>query len=117
MTTPDFERLGSILTRLAHVIETRRGDNPSSSYVASKLAKGAEHCAKKVGEEAVEVAMAAVQTATDGDRAALVAESADLLFHLLVLWAATDVTPDAVAAELERREGVSGHAEKAARPG
>ncbi len=115
MTQPDFERLGAILTRIAHVIEERRGQDPSTSYVAAKLAKGVEHCAKKVGEEAVETAMAAVLAETKGAPEALVAESADLLFHLTILWAATGITPDAVAAELERREGVSGHAEKAAR--
>ncbi len=116
MEKSDFDRLAVILNHLGSVIDERRGADPSTSYVAAKLAKGVEHCAKKVGEEAVETAMAAVQLTPSGPRDALVAESADLLFHLMILWAMTDVTPDAVAAELERREGVSGHAEKAARP-
>ncbi len=112
-STPD---LGAVLARLGAVIETRRGQDPSTSYVAAKLSKGVEHCAKKVGEEAVETAMAAVQLAGGGARERIVSESADLLFHLLILWASSGVTGQDVAAELARREGISGHAEKAARP-
>lgn len=107
--------LGPVLERLSAVIEARRGSDPSTSYVAAKLAKGIEHCAKKVGEEAVETAMAAVQASGEGARDRIVAESADLLFHLMILWAASGVRAQDVAAELERREGTSGHVEKAAR--
>ncbi len=101
-----------MLERLGGVIAARREAPSDTSYVASTLAKGVEHCAKKLGEEAVETAMAAVA----GPKEHLVSESADLLFHLLILWDAAGVDPAAVAAELERREGTSGHTEKANRP-
>ena len=99
------------LSRLFATIRSRRGADPTSSHTAALFAKGTPAIAKKVGEEAVETALAGVA----GDRAALVGESADLLYHLLVLWAAREVTPADVFAELERREGISGVAEKAAR--
>ena len=101
----------TVLSRLFATIRSRRGADPNSSHTAALLAKGPPAIAKKVGEEAVETALAGVT----GDRAALVGESADLLYHLLVLWAAREVTPAEVFAELERREGSSGVAEKAAR--
>ena len=101
----------AILSRLFATIRSRRGADPNSSHTAALFAKGPPAIAKKVGEEAVETALAGVT----GDRAALVGESADLLYHLLVLWAAREVTPAEVFAELERREGTSGVAEKAAR--
>ena len=101
----------AILSRLFATIRSRRGADPNSSHTAALFAKGPPAIAKKVGEEAVETALAGVT----GDRAALVGESADLLYHLLVLWAAREVTPAEVFAELERREGSSGVAEKAAR--
>jgi len=82
-----------------------------ASYTAKLLSQGVEKCAKKFGEEAVEVALAAVS----GDRKHLAAESADVLYHLLVLWAAGGITPEDVYAELERRERQSGLAEKASR--
>ncbi len=100
----DFTRLA----RLCETIEARRHAAPETSYVASLLAGGPEKAAKKLGEEAVEAVLAAAA----GDRAALVHESADLLFHLLVLWAACGVAPADVMAELARREGVSGLEEK-----
>ena len=99
------------LARLAALVAERRDADPDVSYVARLLAKGPAKVAQKVGEEAVETVIAAVA----GDRAGVVSESADLLFHLSVLWVASGVTPDEVAAELARREGVSGIAEKAGR--
>ena len=81
------------------------------SYTAKLLSQGVEKCAKKFGEEAVETALAAVS----GNKAHLAAESADALYHLLVLWAAAGITPDDVYAALKARESQSGLAEKAAR--
>jgi len=99
------------LDRLAATIQTRKGADPESSWTAKLLAKGPEKCAEKFGEEAVEAIIEAVK----GDREKLTAEAADVLYHLLVMLAARDVTLDQVLAELERREGTSGLAEKAAR--
>jgi len=99
------------LDTLAATIAARRGADPSSSYVAKLLAGGAPLIAKKLGEEAVETVIAAM----GDDRAALTAEVADLMFHLLVLLEAKGVTLADVEAELARREGLSGIAEKAAR--
>lgn len=99
------------LIRLAATIAARRGADPGTSWTAKLLAAGPETCARKFGEEAVEAVIEAVQ----GDRARLTAEAADVLYHLLVMLAARDIGLDAVLAELERREGTSGIAEKAAR--
>jgi phosphoribosyl-ATP pyrophosphohydrolase len=99
------------LARLAATIVARRGADPDSSYVARLHAKGLGKIAQKVGEEAVECVIAALSE----DAAALTGEAADLLFHLLVLLDAKGVALEAVLAELDRREGVSGIAEKAAR--
>ena len=99
------------LERLADTIENRRGGDPDESWTANLLAKGPEKCAEKFGEEAVEAVIEAVK----GDRARLTAEAADVLYHLLVMLAARDVTLSDVLAELERREGRSGIAEKAGR--
>jgi phosphoribosyl-ATP pyrophosphohydrolase len=104
--------LGAQIDALARVIAQRRGADPASSYTAKLLAAGPAKCAKKLGEEGVEAALAAVS----GDRDALAAEAADVLYHLLVTLAACDVAPEAVAAALAKREGTSGIAEKAARP-
>lgn len=101
----------SALERLSATIATRKGADPESSWTAKLLAKGPEKCAEKFGEEAVEAIIEAVK----GDRAALNAEAADVLYHLLVMLAARDVTLDDVLAELERREGTSGIAEKKSR--
>jgi len=103
----------SALDRLAATIAARKGADPDTSWTAKLLAKGPEKCAEKFGEEAVEAIIEAVR----GDRARLTAEAADVLFHLLVMLAARDVTLDDVQAELARREGTSGLAEKAARLG
>ena len=105
-----MSRLSDTIDRLAAVIETRRGADPGSSWSARLIADPAL-AAKKLAEEAVETALAAVQ----GDRTAIAAESADLLYHWLALLAATGVTVDEVAAVLEAREGKSGVAEKASR--
>ncbi|MGB8621576.1 MAG: phosphoribosyl-ATP diphosphatase [Paracoccaceae bacterium] len=99
------------LDRLAATIEARKGADPDSSWTAKLLAKGPEKAAEKFGEEAVE----AIIEAAKGDRARLTSEAADVLYHLLVMLAARDVTLDQVLAELERREGTSGLDEKAAR--
>jgi phosphoribosyl-ATP pyrophosphohydrolase len=107
------DALGPVLERLWRAIEARRGADPATSYTAKLFARGNAKIAQKFGEEAVE----AVIEGVTGDRAALTRESADVLYHLLVLWAASGVSPTDVAAELARREGVSGIAEKAARGG
>ncbi|WP_298560390.1 phosphoribosyl-ATP diphosphatase [uncultured Aliiroseovarius sp.] len=101
----------SILTQLAATIEERKSADPDSSWTAKLLAKGPEKCAEKFGEEAIEAIIAAAKN----DRENLTAEAADVLFHLLVMLAARDVALEDVLAELERREGTSGIAEKAAR--
>lgn len=96
------------LAHLYNVVQSRRDASPEESYVAKMFARGRNKMAQKVGEEAVEVAIAAVG---EGKKE-VVGESADLLFHLLVLWAETDVTPQEVLAEMQRREGISGLDEK-----
>ncbi|WP_298910428.1 phosphoribosyl-ATP diphosphatase [uncultured Aliiroseovarius sp.] len=101
----------SILTQLAATIEARKSADPDSSWTAKLLAKGPEKCAEKFGEEAIEAIIAAAKN----DRENLTAEAADVLYHLLVMLAARDVALEDVLAELERREGTSGIAEKAAR--
>lgn len=99
------------LHRLAATIADRKGADPASSWTAQLLAKGPEKCAEKFGEEAVEAIIEAVK----GDRARLTSEAADVVYHLLVMLAARDVTLNDVLAELERREGTSGIAERAGR--
>src|SRR6516225_9003280 len=103
--------LGAVLDRLWQVIQSRRNADPQSSYTARLFARGRAKIAQKLGEEAVE----AVIEGVGENSAALIAESADLIYHLLVLWAAAGVSPEDVAAELTRREGTSGIAEKRAR--
>ena len=95
---------------LATIIERRSGD-PATSYVARLSTKGRAKMAQKLGEEAVEVVIAAISD----DRAGIVSESADMMFHLAVLLADAGLSFDDVRAELERREGVSGLEEKAKR--
>jgi phosphoribosyl-ATP pyrophosphohydrolase len=99
------------LDRLFATIAARRGADAATSYTAKLLQDGVERCAKKFGEEAVETAIAAVA----GKKDAVIAESADVLYHLLVLWAACGVKPEEVYAALAAREGRSGHEEKASR--
>ena len=96
---------------LAAVIHARRGAQASASYTKSLLEAGVAECAKKLGEESAETVIAAIQ----GDRKAVRAEAADLVYHLLVLLEASDVSLDEVLAELSRRMGRSGHEEKASR--
>lgn len=103
--------MADILDTLEQVIRERRTGDPATSYVAKLTAKGRAKIAQKLGEEAVEAAIAAVQD----DREGLTGEAADLIFHLLVLLADTGLTLDDVRAELARREGVSGIDEKASR--
>ncbi len=105
------EESEKILQRLYATIAARKTADPGSSYTAKLLHQGRAKIAQKMGEEAVETAIAAV--AKDSD--AVVAESADLIYHLLVLWADCGVEPAEVWRKLEAREGVSGLAEKAAR--
>ncbi len=102
---------GETLSRLYATIAARKGADPETSWTAKLLAKGPEKCAEKFGEEAIEAIIEAVK----GDRERLTSEAADVLYHLLVMLAARDVTLEAVLAELDRREGTSGIAEKAAR--
>ena len=102
---------GDVLQRLAATIAARRGADPRTSYVAALFAKGHDAILKKIGEEATETVMAA----KDGDKMKVCAEVADLWFHSLVLLAHHGLAPADVLAELERREGLSGHEEKAAR--
>ena len=99
------------IDRLFATIASRKGGDPDASYTAKLLAAGVEKCAKKFGEEAVE----AVIAATGKDPKALTSESADVLYHLLTLWAAAGITPEDVYAALKAREGQSGLQEKASR--
>ena len=108
MIDPDPD---DVLARLAATIERRKDAEPGTSYVASLFAKGDDAVLKKIGEEATETVMAA----KDGDKIRLVGEVADLWFHCLVLLARHGLGPADVLRELARREGVSGHAEKASR--
>lgn len=100
-----------VLERLYAVIDSRKGADPDTSYTARLFSRGRQQIAKKLGEEAVEAVIEGIR----GDKPKLVGESADLLYHLLTLWAANNVKPQAVWNELARREGLSGIAEKAAR--
>ena len=101
-----------VLAALADEVAERRQSSPETSYTAKLLSQGAEKCAKKFGEEAVELALASVLR----DKAHITSEAADVLYHLLVLLAASDVTLSDVMAELARRRGTGGLVEKASRP-
>jgi len=103
--------MSTVLEQLAQVLEARKSATAEGSYVASLYAKGLDAILKKIGEEATETVMAA----KDGDRDRIIGETADLWFHTLVLLAHQGLSPDDVLAELERRFGLSGHAEKARR--
>ena len=106
-----MSQFSDVIDRLAATVVSRKGADPAESWTAKLLSEGPERCAKKFGEEAVETVIAAVS----GDKDATASESADVLYHLLVLLAATGVSLDEVAAKLQAREGTSGIAEKAAR--
>ena len=103
---------GTVLDRLYGVIASRRGGDPATSYTAKLFSQGAAKIAQKLGEEAVEAVIEGVR----GDGARLAQESADLLYHLLVLWAETGVAPQQVWQALEARVGRSGLEEKKSRP-
>jgi phosphoribosyl-ATP pyrophosphohydrolase len=100
-----------VVDRLYTVIQSRREADPAESHTARLFERGVEKIAQKLGEEAVETVIEAI----NGKRKAVISESADLLYHLLVLWAARGIDIDDVWAELATREGISGIAEKAAR--
>jgi phosphoribosyl-ATP pyrophosphohydrolase len=104
--------MSNALDELFATIASRKGADPSQSYTAKLLAGGIEKCAKKFGEEATEAVIAAIRK----DKTELAKESADVLYHLAVLWAASGLTPDDVYAVLKAREGTSGLEEKASRP-
>jgi phosphoribosyl-ATP pyrophosphohydrolase len=101
----------AVLERLFRTIEARRGANPETSHTAKLFQKGTKKIAQKVGEEAVELVIEAVKR----KRERTISESADLVYHLLVLWADARIDPAEIWEELARREGVSGIAEKSAR--
>jgi phosphoribosyl-ATP pyrophosphohydrolase len=103
--------MSETLATLEATIARRRGADPATSYVANLFAKGRPKMAQKLGEEAVETVIAAIR----GDRKEVVGEAADLLFHLAVLLAEMNIPLASVMAELDRREGISGIAEKASR--
>jgi phosphoribosyl-ATP pyrophosphohydrolase len=105
-----MSRLAEVLERLSAVIESRKGADPGASYTAQLLADPGR-AAKKLGEEAVETVVAALSR----DKNALAAESADLIYHWLVVLSAAGLSLDEVAARLEAREGTSGLEEKAGR--
>jgi phosphoribosyl-ATP pyrophosphohydrolase len=102
-----------VIDRLYAAILERRTADPAVSYTAKLFGRGTAKIAQKLGEEAVETAIEAVL----GNNKALIGESADLLYHLLVLWADAGVAPEDVWAELQRRQGISGLAEKQSRKG
>jgi len=109
---PDTRLLdGTCLDRLHRTIESKRSADPETSHTARLFQRGTKRIAQKVGEEAVETVIEAIR----GNRQKLVAESADLMYHLLVLWADAGVKPTDVWAELVKRDGISGIAERAAR--
>jgi phosphoribosyl-ATP pyrophosphohydrolase len=105
-----MSRLSDVIARLEAVIESRKGGDPAASWTAKLLADPA-----LAGRKLIEEAAEAVEAAESGDRDHLAAEGADVLYHLLALLAAAGVSPDAVAAKLEAREGTSGIAERASR--
>lgn len=107
------KQTAEIVDALYAVIESRRGGDPDASYTAQLLARGTGKIAEKVGEEAVETLVAALGEGPD----ALAAESADLIYHLCVLWADAGVRPEDVWAKLAARQGTSGLDEKANRDG
>ena len=114
--TAAFDMSGAtagVLDRLFEVVTSRRNADPNISHSARLLSRGTAKVAQKFGEEAVECLIEAVM----GNSSKLIGESADVLYHLIVLWVDAGVNPGEVWSELQRREGTSGIAEKAARPG
>ena len=110
-TARDEETPAAVLDRIWSVVVSRRGADPNVSHSARLLSRGTAKIAQKFGEEAVECLI----EATRGNRDALIAESADVLYHLIVMWVDGGIRPDDVWSELHRREGFSGIAERAAR--
>ncbi|NHZ44110.1 phosphoribosyl-ATP diphosphatase [Massilia aquatica] len=111
--------MSQTLARVAQTIESRKlenGGDPATSYVSRLFSKGDDAILKKIGEEATELVMAAKDARVDGDASQVLYECADLWFHSMVLLAKFDLSPQQVLDELARREGLSGLAEKAARP-
>ncbi|MCB2102933.1 MAG: phosphoribosyl-ATP diphosphatase [Rhodobacterales bacterium] len=107
------QAIETVLERLYAVIESRKSGDPETSHTARMFSRGRRKMCEKVGEESVEVVVAALTE----PRERLVSESADLLYHLMILWSDTGITPQDVGAELAKREGISGIAEKASRKG
>lgn len=103
----------AVLQQLYATVKSRKDGDSATSYVAKLFTKGTAKIAQKVGEEAVEVVIAAMGK----DKQNVIAESADLLFHLMVLWVDREVTPDDVLLELQKRRGISGIDEKKGRKG
>lgn len=103
--------MSEILRQLADVLESRKGSDPKASYVSHLYHKGLDTILKKIGEEATETVIAA----KEGDREQIIYETADLWFHSMVLLSDQNIHPDEILSELERRFGLSGHDEKAAR--
>jgi len=103
--------MSEALDKLFATIAARKAADPGTSYTAKLLASGVKNCAKKFGEEAIEVVIAAIEK----DKIELAKESGDVLYHLLVLWAASGITPQDVYAVLQSREAQSGLEEKASR--
>jgi phosphoribosyl-ATP pyrophosphohydrolase len=99
------------LEKLASDVAVKAGASPETSYTAKLISKGVSKCAKKFGEEAVELALASVSN----DKREITAEAADVLYHFIVLLNAAGVSPDDVMAELKHRQGTGGLVEKAAR--
>ena len=108
----DNENTSRVIEELFTIIKSRKGKDSKTSYTAKLFATGRSGIAKKLGEEAVETAVATLGESPDH----VIRESADLLYHLLVLWAEVGIEPNQVWAELESRKGVSGLDEKASRP-
>jgi phosphoribosyl-ATP pyrophosphohydrolase len=111
LTLAPGQLTGTVLDELYQTIEARKGADPSTSHSARLMSRGMPKVAQKFGEESVECIIEAVA----GAKSALIGESADVLYHLMVVWAMADVLPSDVWAELERRKGISGIAEKASR--
>ena len=107
--------MSNVLDRVAATIESRKGGDPSSSYVAKLFSKGDDAILKKIGEEATETVMAAKDARVSGDASKVLYECADLWFQSLVLLAQFNLSPQQVLDELARREGLSGLEEKASR--
>jgi len=108
LSSKSDDKASDVIERVFETIESRRGGDPKTSYVAKQFDRGRAKIAQKIGEEATETVIAAMQK----DKREIIAESTDLLFHLMMLWADAGVKPADVCEELARREGLSGITEK-----